>query len=84
MEFYRPPSDQETVDALGSIYRALRAWRFYPRAHPTRKSSIEHSHAAILHVLKGNPLSLVCGRAGFSFPDGDPLKDSTRLSAALS
>jgi HEAT repeat protein len=35
-------------------------------------------------LLAGAPLSLSCGRSGFVLSDGEPLKDATRLSAALS
>lgn len=84
MEFYRPPTLQGALDALGSVYRALRAWKFYPKGHPSRKSSIKQAHAAMLLLLNGNNLSLFCGRAGFSFPDGEQLKDATRMSASLS
>lgn len=84
MDFYRPPTLQGTLDALGSVNRALRAWRFYPRKHPTRKASIRLAHEAMLQLLDGNNLSLNCGRTDFSFPDGESLKDSTRMSSGLS
>src|SRR6185369_13641755 len=84
MEFYRPPSLQGALDTLGSVYRALRAWKFYPKGHPSRKSSIKQAHAAMLQLLDGNNLSLVCGRTGFSFPDGEQIKDATRMSSSLS
>jgi HEAT repeat protein len=84
MEFYRPPLIQGALDALGSVYRALRAWKFYPKGHPSRKSSIKQAHAAMLLLLNGNNLSLLCGRASFSFPDGERIKDVTRMSASLS
>lgn len=84
MGFYRPPTNQGTVDALGSIYRALRAWKFYPKGHPARRSSIVQSHASMLELLNGNDLSLSCGRTGFSFPDGERISDSTHLTASLS
>ena len=84
MDFYSPPSLQGVLDALGSVYRALRAWRFYPKGHPSRKSSIKQAHAAMLLLLDGNNLSLSCGRSGFSYPDGELIKDVTRMSASLS
>lgn len=84
MDFYRPPTLQGTLDALGSVNRALRAWRFYPQRHPTRKSSIKLAHDAMVQLLDGNSLSLSCGRTDFSFPDGESLKDSTRMSSGLS
>jgi len=84
MDFYRPSSPEGTLDALGNVYRALRAWKFYPKGHPSRKNSITQAHAAMLTMLNGNNLSLVCGRSGFSFPDGEPLKDTTQMSASLS
>lgn len=83
MDFYRPSSLQGTFDALGSVYRALRAWKFYPKGHPTRKASVRQAYRNMLPVLDGNDLSLVCGLSGFAFPDGEPLKDATRLSASL-
>ncbi|MSN26001.1 MAG: hypothetical protein GJV46_09040 [Geobacter sp.] len=84
MDFYRPPTIQGAIDALGSIYRALRAWKFYPKGHPTRRSSIKQAHSAMQLVLDGNDLMLSCGRTGFSFPDGERIDDATRLSVALS
>jgi HEAT repeat protein len=83
MAFYRPPTNQGTLDALGFLYRALRAWRFYPKGHPSRSSSIKQAHAALQELLDGNTLLLSCGRAGFSFPDGEFLKDTSGVSAAL-
>lgn len=84
MDFYRPPTTQGTIDAIGSIYRALRAWKFYPKGHPTRRSSIGHAHSAMQTILGNNDLMLSCGRTGFSFPDGEKLDDATRLSTSLS
>lgn len=84
MDFYRPPTLQGAVDAIGSIYRALRAWKFYPKGHPTRRSSIRHAHSAMLAMLDGNDLLLACGRTGFSFPDGERITDATRLTVSLS
>ena len=84
MDFYRPPALQGALDALGCVNRALRAWKFYPQGHPTRKTSIRQAHAAMLLLLDGNNLSLACGRTDFSFPDGETLKDSTRMSSSLS
>ncbi|MDA8429956.1 MAG: HEAT repeat domain-containing protein [Geobacteraceae bacterium] len=84
MDFYRPPALQAALDALGSVNRALRAWKFYPLGHPSRKSSIKQAHAAMLSLLDGNNLSLNSGRTDFSFPDGESLKDSTRMSSRLS
>ena len=84
MDFYRPPTLQGALDALGSVNRALRAWKFYPQGHPTRKTSIKQAHTAMLLLLDGNNLSLNCGRTDFSFPDGEVLKDSTRMSSRLS
>ena len=84
MEFYRPPTLQGVLDALGSLHRALRAWKFYPPGHPSRKTGIRQAHAAMLLMLDGNDLTLNIGRKNFSFPDGDVLKDPTPLSASLS
>lgn len=84
MDFYRPPTTQGTLDALGSIHRAVRAWRFYPNGHPTRRSSLTLAHVAMLQLLEGNTLSLACGRTGFSFPDGEFLKDASKLTTDLS
>jgi HEAT repeat protein len=83
MDFYRPPTTQGTLDALGSMYRAVRARKFYPKGHPTRRSSLTLAHAAMLQLLEGNTLSLACGRTGFSFPDGEFLKDASGLTTAL-
>lgn len=84
MDFYCPPSLQGVLDALGSVFRALRAWKFYPKGHPSRKSSIVLAHDSMLLMLDGNNLSLSCGRTGFSYPDGERIKDITRMSASLS
>lgn len=84
MDFYRPPSIQGAIDSLGSVYRALRSWKFYPKGHPTRRSSINHAHSSLLLMLDGKSLSLLCGRNGFSFPDGEKLIDSSSMSASLS
>ncbi len=84
MEFYRPPTLQGVLDALGSVHRALRAWKFYPPGHPSRKARIMQAHAAMLLMLNGNALSLNSGRKNFSFPDGEVLKDTTHISASLS
>lgn len=83
MDFYRPPTTQGTINALGSVYRALRAWRFYPKGHPTRRNSLKAAHETMLRLLDGNTLSLACGRSGFSFPDKEFLKDDSRLSTSL-
>jgi HEAT repeat protein len=84
MDFYRPPTTQGIIDALGAVYRALRALKFYPKGHPKRHSSINLAHSAMLALLDGHNLSLSCGRTGFSFPDGEAIKDSTDLSTSLS
>jgi len=84
MDYYHPPSLQGVVDAFSGVYRALRAWKFYPKGHPNRKNSIKQAHGALLALLDGNNLSLNCGRSGFSFPDGEAIKDTTRMSASLS
>lgn len=84
MEFYRPPTLQGVLDALGSVHRALRAWKFYPPGHPSRKTRIRQAHAAMLLILDGNDLALNSGRKNFSFPDGEVLKDTTHISAFLS
>lgn len=83
MDFYRPPTNQEAVDALGNIYRALRIWKFYPKGHPTRRSSINHAHSAMLKLLNGSDFLLTCSRTGFSFPDGERLSDPSRLANSL-
>ena len=83
MDFYRPPTTQGTLAALGSIYRAVRASMFYPKGHPSRRSSLTVAHLAMQQSLNGHTLSLVCGRTGFSFPDGEVLKDTSGLSSAL-
>ena len=84
MEFYRPPTLQGVLDALGSVHRALRAWKFYPPGHPSRKTRIRQAHSAMLLMLDGHDLSLNSGRKNFSYPDGEVLKDTTHISASLS
>ena len=84
MEFYRPPTLQGVLDALGGAHRALRAWKFYPPGHPSRKTRIKQAHATMLSMLNGNDLTLNSGRKNFSFPDGEILKDTTHISASLS
>lgn len=84
MDFYRPPTTQGTLDALGCLYRCLRAWRFYPKGHPTRRGSLEQAYAAMVELLDGNTLQLSCGRTGFSFPDGETLKEESGPSETLS
>lgn len=83
MTFYRPPTNLGTLEALGTFYRSVRAWKFYPKGHPTRRSSLTLAHTAMVQLLDGNTLSLACGRTGFSFPDGDFLKDSSGVTTAL-
>ncbi|MDD2308415.1 MAG: HEAT repeat domain-containing protein [Desulfuromonadaceae bacterium] len=83
MDFYRPPTTHGTLDALGSIYRAVRAWKFYPKGHPTRRMSLSQAHATMLQLLDGNTLLLCCGRTGLSFPDGEHLKDPFGMTTAL-
>lgn len=84
MNFYRPPTLQGVQDALGSLSKALRAWKFYPQGHPSRKNSITLAHAQMQTMLDGHNLSLNSGRTDFSFPDGESLKDPTRMSSNLS
>lgn len=83
MTFYRPPTTQGTLDALAAFYRALRAYGFYPQGHPTRRTSISHAHKMMQDLLDNNTLSLSAGRTGFSFPDGEFIKDTSGISAAL-
>jgi len=84
MEFYRPPALQSVLDALGNVHRALRAWKFYPPGHPSRKVRVRQAHVTMQTMLDGNDLCLNCGRKNFSFPDGEVIKDLTPISAALS
>ena len=84
MHFYRPPSLGGAIQALGGIYRAIRAWQFYPKGHPTRREAARQAFAAMQQLLDGNSLSLLCGRSSFALPDGEQLKDSTGLTSALS
>jgi HEAT repeat protein len=84
MDFYRPPTSQGAIDALGTVYRALRAWKFYPKGHPNRRSSLKQAHSAMLAMMDGHNLSLSCGRTCLSFPDGEILKDNTSLTKSLS
>lgn len=83
MEFYRPSTTQGTLEALATVYRAMRTWRFYPKGHPTRRNSLILAHSALFGLLDGNTLSLACSRTGFSFPDGEFLKDASGRTAAL-
>lgn len=83
MDFYRPPTTQGILDALHAICRAVRAWKFYPKGHPARRSSLDLAHKEMLQLLDGQNLQLVCARTGFSFPDGELIKDSSGLSATL-
>lgn len=83
MDFYRPPTTQGVLDALAAVYRAMRAWRFYPQGHPTRRNSLISAHNELLRQLDSNTLLLSCGRTGFSFPDGEFLKDDFGLSTSL-
>jgi HEAT repeat protein len=82
MIFFRPPTTLGTIEALSIVYRAVRIWRFYPKGHPTRKSSLDIAHQEMLRLLDGNTLHLACGRTGFSFPDGESIKDATSGQAA--
>lgn len=84
MDFYRPTTTHGALNALGTIFRAVRAWNFYPKGHPTRRNSLIAAHTAMLKMLGGNTLSLSCGRNCFSFPDGEQLKDVTKQTCALS
>jgi len=72
------------LEALGNVNRALRAWQFYPPGHPIRKMSVIQAHLSFLRALDGHDLSLRCGRAGFSLPDGEALPDSMRATSSLS
>ena len=71
------------LEAFGTLYRAVRAWRFYPKGHPTRRNSLNLAYSALLLQLDGNTLSLACGRTGFSFPDGESFKDASGVTTAL-
>lgn len=83
MDFYRPASTQATLAALSSMNRAVRAWKFYPKGHPTRRISLDQAHTDLLQVLDGNSLLLSSGRTGFSFPNGEIIKDASGQSTAL-
>jgi HEAT repeat protein len=84
MDFFRPDSLQSVNAALGSVYRALRAWRFYPKGHPTRKKMIRQAYGDMQMLLGGHNLTLQCGRSGFALPESEPFRDSSGLSASLS
>lgn len=84
MDFYRPDSLQGVLTTLGSVYRALRTWKIYPKGHPTRKEMIQQAYGDMRALLDGHNLSLRCGRDGFAFPDSQPFMDSSGLSTALS
>jgi HEAT repeat protein len=83
MDFYRPPTTLGTLEALSSVNRAVRTWKFYPQGHPTQRSSLSLAHSLLCELLDGNTLLLVCGRTGFSFPDGEVLKDASGICADL-
>ena len=83
ISFYRPSKIQNTHIALGILCRAVLARKFYPPGHPSRHNSLSLAHTAMLQLLDGNTLSLSCGRTGFSFPDGELLKRTTRMSTGL-
>lgn len=83
MDFYRPPNTQGVIEAIGAIYRALRAFKAYPEGHQNQLSSIMSAHTSMLALLNGNNLSLSCGKTSFSFPDGETIKDNTVLSKSL-
>lgn len=84
MQITNPSSPPAVLEALGNVSRALRAWQFYPKGHPSRKKSILKAHRSLLQALDGTTLSLLCGRAGFSLPSGEAFKDSMRIAASLS
>lgn len=84
MQVITPSSPSVVLEALGNVSRALRAWQFYPKGHPSRKNSILQAHRSLQRALDGNDLSLLCGRGGFSLPNGEPLQDGTRIAASLS
>jgi len=84
MQVTSSSSPPAVLEALGNVSRALRAWQFYPKGHPSRKNSIVQAHQSLLRALDGANLSLVCGRTGFSLPNGEALKDSMRIAASLS
>ena len=83
MDFYRPETNQDTLKALGDIFRAVRAWKFYPQGHPTRRNSLNLAYSSLQQLLAGNTLSLASGRTGFSFPDGGYLKDTSKQATTL-
>ena len=68
MEFYRPPTLQGVLDALGSVHRALRGVEVLSsRTSFPKKTRIRQAHAAMLLMLDGNDLTLNVGRQNFSF-----------------
>ena len=84
MQVVTATSPPAFMEALGNVSRALRAWQFYPKGHPSRKMSIIQAHLSLLRALDGNDLSLRCGRTGFSLPNGEVLPDSIPMAASLS
>ncbi|MGD0584305.1 MAG: HEAT repeat domain-containing protein [Oryzomonas sp.] len=84
MQVTTSKSPPALLEALGNVSRALRAWQFYPTRHPSRKMSIIQAHLSLLRALDGNDLSLLCGRTGFSLPNGEALPDSMRIATSLS
>lgn len=83
LSFHHPPATADIHDALGVLYRALLARKFYPPGHPSRLSSLGFAHTAMQRLLEGNSLSLSCGRTGFSFPDGKLFTGATGMSTGL-
>lgn len=84
MDSNQTAAPYENLDALDNLYRALRAWTFYPKGHPNCKSRIRQAHASLTAMLDNRDLTLISGRAGFSSIDNESLKSSSRLSSALS
>lgn len=83
MDFYRPPTTLGTLEALGHICRAMRAMGFYPKGHPARRSGVIRAYTSLKELLDGNTLQLNCGRTGFSFPDGESLRDPSGQTTIL-
>jgi len=69
--------------ALAAIYKALKAYTFYPEGHPLRERILASAHQGLIAATKDGPLSVVVTRTGFSFPDGRTPVEATPMTNAL-
>jgi hypothetical protein len=69
--------------ALGVIYKALKAFSFYPETHPQREKIVQSAYQAVSQAVSEGVLSLIVRRNGFSIADlGIPV-ETTPLTTAL-